>query len=387
MAGGIYLVQDSGSLVEMTEQPYDAEARLQRLLSDYPNLLAGNQVNPTAPRRWLLIKQEASIPSEDGGSGRWSLDHLFLDQDAVPTLIEVKRSTDTRIRREVVGQMLDYAANAVVYWPAGAIQAQFEAACQARGLEADEVLADFLAGERDAESFWQMAKHNLQAGRVRMVFVADVIPPELQRIVEFLNGQMDPAEVLALEVRQFIGQGQQALVPKLIGQTAAAQQAKATPTASSGRQWDERSFLEDLSDRGGPQLVEVATEILRWAGDAGVRIWWGNGKTRGSFYLMVDHAAGVDWTISIWSTGGVEVHFQQLVSRSRQIAGHPFESDAQRLALLEKLNELPGVRLDPQRIALRPNFDLNLLVDAAARTQFLSILGWVVAELRTQAPT
>jgi hypothetical protein len=35
----------------------------------------------------------------------------------VPTLVEVKRRADTRIRREVVGQMLDYAANGVVYWP------------------------------------------------------------------------------------------------------------------------------------------------------------------------------------------------------------------------------------------------------------------------------
>jgi len=40
-----------------------------------------------------------------------------LDQDAIPTIVEVKRSTDTRIRREVVGQMLGYAANAVVYCP------------------------------------------------------------------------------------------------------------------------------------------------------------------------------------------------------------------------------------------------------------------------------
>jgi hypothetical protein len=31
-----------------------------------------------------------------------------LDQDAVPTLVEVKRSSDTRIRREVMGQMSDY---------------------------------------------------------------------------------------------------------------------------------------------------------------------------------------------------------------------------------------------------------------------------------------
>jgi len=32
---------------------------------------------------------------------------------------------------------------------------------------------------------------------IRMLFVADRIPAELRRIVEFLNEQMDPAEVLA----------------------------------------------------------------------------------------------------------------------------------------------------------------------------------------------
>ena len=30
---------------------------------------------------------------------------------------QLEEGEDTRIRREVVGQMLDYAANAVVYWP------------------------------------------------------------------------------------------------------------------------------------------------------------------------------------------------------------------------------------------------------------------------------
>ena len=47
----------------------------------------------------------------------------------MPTLVEVKRSDDTRIRREVVGQMLDYAANGVVYWPAERLRADFESRC------------------------------------------------------------------------------------------------------------------------------------------------------------------------------------------------------------------------------------------------------------------
>ena len=32
-------------------------------------------------------------------------------------LVECKRASDTRTRREVVAQMLDYAANGTQYWP------------------------------------------------------------------------------------------------------------------------------------------------------------------------------------------------------------------------------------------------------------------------------
>src|SRR5687767_5854152 len=188
MAGGIYLIQDSGELVEMLEERYSSEDYLQGLLSQYPSLLAGNQINPTAPRRWLLVTREMPLPDQQDGSDRWSMDHLFLDQDGVPTIVEVKRSSDTRIRREVVGQMLDYAANAVVYWPIDRIRAMFEASCAAAGIEPTAAVQSILPpsyeqSEDEVEGFWRQVESNLQAKRIRMVFVADVIPMELQRIV------------------------------------------------------------------------------------------------------------------------------------------------------------------------------------------------------------
>ena len=129
MADNIFIIQKDGQLIEMNDEEYDSEGLLQRLLAEYPKLLAGGQIDSASPRRWLLIKREMGIPGEESGSERWSVDHL-LDQDAIPTLVEVKRSRDTRIRREVVGQMLDYAANAVVYWPMEKIKATFENRCQ-----------------------------------------------------------------------------------------------------------------------------------------------------------------------------------------------------------------------------------------------------------------
>jgi hypothetical protein len=224
MTAAIYLLQNEDALIAMRSKPYDSERLLQDLLAKYPNLLAGEQMDGENPRRWLLISQEVPVPAEEGAGGRWAADHLFLDQDGVPTIIEVKRFSDSRIRREVVGQMLDYAANAVVYWPVEDIRARYEAA----SAPSVQAMVEFLGEEVDPEEFWQRVKINLQAGRVRMVFVADRIPPELRRIVEFLNLQMDPAEVLALEVEQFVGSGLRALVPRIIGQTAEAQRRKRT---------------------------------------------------------------------------------------------------------------------------------------------------------------
>ncbi|CAA9341558.1 MAG: hypothetical protein AVDCRST_MAG93-6679, partial [uncultured Chloroflexia bacterium] len=55
MGGGIYLIQDGGQLVEMSEAGYESEDLLQGLLAQHPNLLAGDQMDHSHPRRWLLV--------------------------------------------------------------------------------------------------------------------------------------------------------------------------------------------------------------------------------------------------------------------------------------------------------------------------------------------
>jgi hypothetical protein len=201
------------------------------------------------------------------------LDHLFLDQDAIPTIVEVKRSTNTAIRREIVGQMLDYAANAVVYWPVDRIRSRFEANSERQGAEPDERLRDFLNSDIEPEEFWQKANTNLQAGRVRLLFIADEIPTKLQRVVEFLNEQMSPAEVLAIEINQFVGRGLKGLVPRVIGQTAEAQQKKSTGSRG-GPQWDETSFLEAVEGQRGREEANLTRSIMEWSKQKSLRFTW-----------------------------------------------------------------------------------------------------------------
>lgn len=250
MAGQIFNIQEDGKLVEMREAAFASEDLFQELLQNYPNLLAGDQISSMAPRRWLLVKREMGIASEEDKSDRWSLDHLFLDQDGIPTLVEVKRSTDTRIRREVVGQVLDYAANAIVHWSVDRVAAEFNRNAEKDGVDAETRLAEFLDGDMEAEEFWQKVKTNLQAGRIRLLFVADVIPAELKRVVEFLNQQMDPAEVLAIEIRHYVGQGLKTLVPRVIGQTAETETRKAPGSPNRDRSLSAVELQQIADDHG-----------------------------------------------------------------------------------------------------------------------------------------
>lgn len=303
MTGGIFLIQNDGNLVEMNEQPYDSESLLQELIAKYPNLLAGDGQS-TIARKWLLIRREMGVPGELDGADRWSLDHLFLDQDAVPTLVEVKRSSDTRIRREVVGQMLDYAANGVVYWPVEEFRSHFERQCEIEGINADARLREVLGPERDPEEFWQQAKTNLRAGRIRMVFVADAIPPELRRIVEFLNAQMKSAEVLAIEMRQFVGQGLRSLVPRIIGQTAEADATKGVSNRSV-RVWDEEAFFNGIT-KDYPVLVELHRDLLaRIRNIGGLSPRFGS-KASEPMYTVLHDAAGRN-VIWVYGNGGLYV--------------------------------------------------------------------------------
>ncbi|HUU96213.1 MAG TPA: hypothetical protein VM487_10770, partial [Phycisphaerae bacterium] len=80
----------------------------------------------------VLISRELGVPDEEEGSDRWSLDHLFVDRHAMPTLVEVKRRTDTRLRREVVGQMLDYAAQGAAHWSVESLTRAFKESCEER---------------------------------------------------------------------------------------------------------------------------------------------------------------------------------------------------------------------------------------------------------------
>ena len=194
-----------------------------------------------------------------------------LDQDAVPTLAEVKRGSNPEIRRTIVGQLREYAAHASETWTAEELRGMFERQSGARGRDAEAELAVLLQtdGDPEVDEFWETVSTNLAAKRLRLLFVADFIPDPLARVVEFLNAQMPNIEVLAVEIKRFHGTTAQTLVPRVIGRTAAGTRGP----GRSGQRLTRESFLDGFEDDA---VRGVAERLLDAAVQSGADIWYGN---------------------------------------------------------------------------------------------------------------
>ena len=275
MAERIYVTTDGERGLEpMSEEPFSSEDDMQALIAKSLELLDGQQIRPGDPRRWVLVTREKGIAESTDAGARWAIDLLIVDQDGVPTLVEVKRGSNRDVRRAVVGQVLEYAAHAAQSWNPDELRRAFERSCSEREIDPDKELADLLQdGDPDADGFWKQVVTNLDANRLRLLFVADDIPESLKRVVEFLNAQMPRIEVLAVEIKRFQGTSMRTLVPRVIGKPNGS-----LTSEPSRRTLTPESFLAELpSDRArnvAVRLLEVAEQndaMLTWRFDVSQR--------------------------------------------------------------------------------------------------------------------
>lgn len=365
----IYTVSD-GKLTAMTPAAPENEDTMQRLVADYPEIIADRD------GALLLVRREQPI-GDGEGDARWSLDHLFVTRDGVPVLVELKRAVDTRLRREVVGQMLDYAANGTAHWKAGTIAASFSATALAANRNPDELLTDFLGAEADIEAFWQQVDANFSAGRIKLVFVADQIPRELARIVEFLNEQMK-ADVRAVELNWFEGQGIKAFTPRIIGETERAQASKSTGTALepiTREEWINK-HLAPL----GPETVAAAERyielIAKTGGHAEVT------RPQGSIIAIYDLPAKALYPLGMtrYGTGKAQVALQLGYLKYHQA----FHADAARQEIYDRVAELVGP-LSTRSLAGSPAFPLERLNDPMIYEGLAQLLRDIIEKAQAEA--
>ncbi|MGO9019424.1 MAG: hypothetical protein ACLQVJ_13855 [Syntrophobacteraceae bacterium] len=233
------------------------EDALQNLLGNYPQIIPGKQIDPVSeePPRFVLLRREMPI-------GGWSLDHLYVDQRAILTLVETKLVQNPESRREVIGQVIEYAANAAELWATGRTRQYAFEFWSKQGKDLDTVLQKEFGADLDIETFWNSIERNLSDGRIRLIIAADEMRPEVRRMIEFLNREMKNAEILGLEIKCYgDDQTSMVLVPRLVGQTIIDR----PPLSKNLILWDQqrlRTAYEQLADES---LRERLLTVLNWA--------------------------------------------------------------------------------------------------------------------------
>lgn len=362
----IFTVDPSGTLTAMRPSEPRNEDFMQQLVALHPELIADQD------GELLLIRREQPIADAEGSGGRWSLDHLFVTRTGIPVLVEIKRAVDTRLRREVIGQMLDYAANGTAYWKAGRVAESFAESMAAQQLEPDEVLSTFLDGSMEPQDFWRQVDANFSAGRIKMVFVADTIPRELARIVEFLNEQMR-ADVRAVELSWFESDGGiTALTPRVIGETERAQTEKASREALPAI--DRETWIERRLAAFGPDVVNASQEFIALIDEIGGRTEVTTAQ--GSIAAIFETPRGLLYPLRLVPDrkGSIQLQLGYLVSKQA------FASVDVRRRLYGRLEQIVG-SLTTENLAGFPGFDARKLNDSAVRRDLLLFCG----ELRDAA--
>lgn len=273
MSNRLFFVSEDQRVQEMTEVSIKdmLESKLQEIVEKNPDLLSREWDNQ--PRKLFLIAREKEVHADEDVGNSFSLDHLLVDSEGVPILVEVKRSTDTRIRREVAAQMLDYACRASS-WEIEILKGLFKENNESR-LDAEPYFED--------EKFWNQVATNLKAEHFRLVFVADRIPETLRILIEFMDRAMNNIEVYGVELKPYkTTDGTMLLSSNIVGNSLDIRSKPTYPSRDKAT-WTHESFLARVREKIGTDGEATAEALIELCHSLGLDVTFGKGEHLANF--------------------------------------------------------------------------------------------------------
>jgi hypothetical protein len=139
---------------------------------------------------------------------------------------------------------------------------------------------------------------------------------------------------------------------------------------------NESTYMEMLAKRDDQDLLDVSRRLLDWARAEGLALHWSSVRDVPLFAPTIDTPSGPAYFVEITARGRIDVLFDQLRETDA------FREDEQRLEVLRRLNQIPGMGMPEFTINKRPTFSLNALVSDAAFDQFTTTFRWVAQQLQ-----
>ena len=173
----------------------------------------------------------------------------------------------------------------------------------------------------------------MRRGRLRMVFVVDVIPDELRRIVDFLSRQLRDVEVYLVEVRQHTGKSGQVLATTVTGSNLAI---AGKPSAIIGMSDD--AWITAFESRHGAENGAIARDLMSWMKKAGSSTFTTSSQNP-SFGMVVMQGVKKTYPFFIVANGKASIPLGYLKNYD------PFREDSARAEIVSRVGEAMGYKV------------------------------------------
>jgi hypothetical protein len=285
--------KDAWKLVESAA--YKGENELQRLLAESPSLISIEDVRAGAGQLVVAVRE---FPLPIG-----FLDLVAFSAAGDITLIECKLASNPQIKREVIGQALEYGAH---LW-----QMSYEDLDQAIQQRTNKPLAELMHAalgdsDWDEETFRVNIESALADGSFILIIVVDEITEELSRIIHFVNNCGHPVFTFAaLEMQRYQSDKTEMLVPRVVGDTLSS-------TAGNGNsrtRWTEDTFLKDATNKLDLDTLQTIKLLYDWSKKHANLVRFGTGSANGSYTFLFEKNGKTGSVFSIYTNGALTINF------------------------------------------------------------------------------
>ena len=327
----LFIVEGNQTKV-LDQKAFDNETLLQDVVERFPEVIALEDLGVTEP--FIVIGREVATKAG-------YIDVLCIDGDGVLTVIETKLARNSQIRREVVGQVLEYVAQLSKWRAHDVVQSanQYFASTGVKVGERTATLMDLLVTEQEAVSgtlpmgLYDKIENNLRKGIVKLVIASDSIPETLKDTVTFINS-FSNFDIYVLQIQSYQKDQLQIYAPTVFGFT----HKPAGGVTSDKIQWDEESFFESLSNLS-PEATQTIRKLYAFTQENAAGIRWGTGSSSSSFSYTVgstNKKFNIFAVINSGNIGRITLNFGSMKGVISDIELHAFR---------ESLNHLPDVDL------------------------------------------
>ena len=305
------------------------------------------------------------------------IDALAFDKDGDIYLIETKlyRNPD---KRTVVAQALDYGA---ALWKHLTDFNEFikilnQETQRIFNLNFQEKIEDFFdIGNEQSEIMIDSIRGNLNNGNIKFVILMDSIDERLKDLIIYVN-QNSQFDIYAVQFKYYRFEDYEIIIPKIFG----VEVKKKISELGKAKQWDRKSFMEEMKTKIGITEENIANNLLNWADTIQLEPHW-NKTINANFYLIM-RLYDTEYKIFSVTTelgGRLWIQFRDYSKYP------PFDNEEKRHELLSRLNSIDGMSISSnQTITKSPSIILSVLKSESIFKRFVEVYEWLIKEIKDE---